>query len=162
MPKDRRTRSQQRKSHWKYEPTKYYIVAFALTGILPYRKPAFDIQVKNGNTPPTRPHVSRSACPAALFEMMELCWNQIPLERPSFVKIRDQYLKKVLGNTKENIVDQLLKRMDQYSNTLEKKVATANCDGSPPGGATLTNIHTRDFLGGRENAATAGRKEKNR
>ncbi|GAV07769.1 hypothetical protein RvY_17572-3 [Ramazzottius varieornatus] len=55
--------------------------------------------------------------------MMELCWNQIPLERPSFVKIRDQYLKKILGNTKENIVDQLLKRMDQYSNTLEKKVA---------------------------------------
>ena len=57
----------------------------------------------------------------ALYDSMEVCWNQLPLERPSFAKIRDG-LKKTVGGTKENIVDQLLQRMDQYATNLEKKV----------------------------------------
>ncbi|OWA51253.1 Atrial natriuretic peptide receptor 1 [Hypsibius exemplaris] len=79
-------------------------------------------EVLQSNVPPTRPQVSRSACPNAVYELMEQCWSEFPLDRPSFQKIRDQ-LKRILGNFQDNIVEQLLDRMDQYAKDLELQVA---------------------------------------
>jgi uncharacterized protein YabN with tetrapyrrole methylase and pyrophosphatase domain len=53
---------------------------------------------------------------------MEQCWSEFPLERPNFAKIRDQF-KRIFGNFRDNIVDQLLERMDQYAKDLESQVA---------------------------------------
>ncbi|GAU95885.1 hypothetical protein RvY_07420 [Ramazzottius varieornatus] len=46
----------------------------------------------------------------------------IPIERPTFPKIKDR-LKKVIGDEGDNIVDLLFSRMEQYALDLEQKVA---------------------------------------
>ena len=53
---------------------------------------------------------------------MERCWEELPLERPTFQKIKDR-LRKVVGQIGKNIVDMLLKRMEQYALDLEQRVA---------------------------------------
>ena len=67
--------------------------------------------------PPQRPVVPASACSSELFNLMERCWDEYPIERPTFAKIKDG-LKKVIGNSGDNIIDHLLKRMEQYANDL--------------------------------------------
>lgn len=53
---------------------------------------------------------------------MEHCWEEIPLQRPTFQKIKEQ-LRKTIGDIGDNIVDLLFKRMEQYASDLEQKVA---------------------------------------
>ena len=54
---------------------------------------------------------------------MERCWEEVPFERPTFPKIKER-LRKVVGELGDNIVDMLLKRMEQYASDLEQRVAT--------------------------------------
>ncbi|OQV12254.1 Atrial natriuretic peptide receptor 1 [Hypsibius exemplaris] len=79
-------------------------------------------EVAAANIPPVRPRVPRSACSNELYDLMERCWEEVPIERPTFPKIKDR-LRKVIGNVGDNIVDILFKRMEQYANDLEQKVA---------------------------------------
>ena len=53
---------------------------------------------------------------------MEQCWEEVPIERPTFAKIKDR-LRKIMGNIGDNIVDLLFKRMETYAADLEMKVA---------------------------------------
>ena len=53
---------------------------------------------------------------------MERCWEETPVERLTFPKIKDR-LKRVIGDVGDNIVDLLFKRMEQYAADLEFKVA---------------------------------------
>ncbi|XP_055344411.1 atrial natriuretic peptide receptor 1-like [Paramacrobiotus metropolitanus] len=79
-------------------------------------------EVIAANIPPVRPRVPRASCSNELYDLMERCWEEIPVERPTFPKIKDQ-LKRIIGNVGDNIVDLLLKRMEQYAVDLEQKVA---------------------------------------
>ncbi|XP_055329216.1 atrial natriuretic peptide receptor 1-like [Paramacrobiotus metropolitanus] len=80
------------------------------------------MEVKKGTQPPFRPQVPPSACSNELFTLMERCWDEYPIERPTFSKIKEG-LKKVIGNSGDNIIDHLLKRMEQYASDLEAQVA---------------------------------------
>ncbi|XP_055329218.1 atrial natriuretic peptide receptor 1-like isoform X2 [Paramacrobiotus metropolitanus] len=80
------------------------------------------MEVKKGTQPPFRPQVPPSACSSELFGLMERCWEEYPIERPTFSKIKEG-LKKVIGNSGDNIIDHLLKRMEQYAADLEAQVA---------------------------------------
>ncbi|OQV23019.1 hypothetical protein BV898_03068 [Hypsibius exemplaris] len=51
-------------------------------------------------------------CSNELYDLMERCWKEIPVERPTFPKIKER-LKKVIGDYGDNIVDVLFKRMEQ-------------------------------------------------
>ncbi|OQV12270.1 Atrial natriuretic peptide receptor 1 [Hypsibius exemplaris] len=79
-------------------------------------------EVISANIPPVRPRVPRAACSNELYDLMERCWEEIPVERPTFPKIKDR-LKRVIGSYGDNIVDVLFKRMEQYALDLEIKVA---------------------------------------
>ena len=81
-----------------------------------------DDQVIAANIPPVRPRVPRSACSNELYDLMERCWEEVPVERPTFPKIKER-LKKVIGDVGDNIVDLLFRRMEQYAMDLELKVA---------------------------------------
>ena len=83
---------------------------------------SFLLQIINSNIPPVRPRVPRASCSNELYDLMESCWEEIALERPTFPKIKER-LKKVIGNVGDNIVDVLLRRMEQYAADLELKVA---------------------------------------
>ncbi|XP_055334710.1 atrial natriuretic peptide receptor 1-like [Paramacrobiotus metropolitanus] len=80
------------------------------------------MEVQKGTDPPFRPRVPRVACPNELYRLMENCWSEYPTERPSFVKIK-QNLHMVIGKVGDNIVDHLLKRMEEYAEELQQQVA---------------------------------------
>ncbi|OQV18934.1 Atrial natriuretic peptide receptor 1 [Hypsibius exemplaris] len=79
-------------------------------------------EVVAANIPPVRPRVPRAACSNQLYDLMERCWEEVPVERLTFPKIKDR-LKRVIGDVGDNIVDLLFKRMEQYAADLEFKVA---------------------------------------
>ena len=49
------------------------------------------------------------------------CWRECPDHRPDFTQIRNR-LKKLRQGKKTNIMDQMIERMDKYTNNLEELV----------------------------------------
>ncbi|CAH0550987.1 unnamed protein product [Brassicogethes aeneus] len=79
-------------------------------------------RVASRENPPFRPAVSQSDCPEELVELMEKCWNDNPEERPLFESIRLN-LRNIMKGYCENLMDDLLRRMEQYANNLEVLVS---------------------------------------
>ncbi|XP_055337247.1 atrial natriuretic peptide receptor 2-like [Paramacrobiotus metropolitanus] len=79
------------------------------------------LEVIAANIPPVRPRVPRSACSSDLYELMEAAWQESPVDRPTFAKIKDR-LAKFMGRVGEHLVDLLLQRMEQYAVDLEAKI----------------------------------------
>ncbi|XP_070492916.1 atrial natriuretic peptide receptor 1 isoform X2 [Chironomus tepperi] len=73
------------------------------------------------DNPPFRPLVGERDCPSDLLELMEKCWNDNPDERPSFGNIRTT-VSCIMKGFCENLMDDLLRRMEQYANNLESLV----------------------------------------
>ncbi|CAG9813488.1 unnamed protein product [Phaedon cochleariae] len=73
-------------------------------------------------TPPFRPAVTLRDCPEELVELMEKSWNDNPEDRPSFDAIRLN-LRNIMKGYCENLIDDLLRRMEQYANNLEVLVS---------------------------------------
>jgi hypothetical protein len=78
-------------------------------------------QVKRGATPPIRPRVPRSSCAVFLHDLMDESWHEQPTQRPNFIRIQEQ-VRKVESFAKGNVVDHLIKRMEQYAENLETKI----------------------------------------
>ncbi|XP_049817184.1 atrial natriuretic peptide receptor 1 [Aethina tumida] len=72
--------------------------------------------------PPFRPAVSQSDCPEELVELMEKCWHDNPDDRPAFDNIRLN-VRNIMKDYCENLMDDLVKRMEQYANNLEVLVS---------------------------------------
>ncbi|OTF80151.1 Guanylate cyclase-like protein, partial [Euroglyphus maynei] len=79
-------------------------------------------RVKMGGEVPFRPVVHCEDCPHNLIKLMETCWSENPDSRPDFVKIKPYFKKISKGLTSTNFLDNLLKRMEQYTENLEKIV----------------------------------------
>ncbi|GJQ80786.1 hypothetical protein Trydic_g9377 [Trypoxylus dichotomus] len=71
--------------------------------------------------PPFRPTVGRTDCPEDLLGLMERCWSDNPEERPTFESIRGT-VRYIMKGYCENLMDDLLRRMEQYANNLEALV----------------------------------------
>ncbi|XP_055329518.1 atrial natriuretic peptide receptor 2-like [Paramacrobiotus metropolitanus] len=80
------------------------------------------LKIKDGCTPPFRPIIPPSACPGDLLALLHRCWAEYPSDRPTFSKLRES-VKITAGNMGENIIDHLIKEMENYANSLESKVA---------------------------------------
>ncbi|XP_065206670.1 atrial natriuretic peptide receptor 1 isoform X2 [Planococcus citri] len=74
--------------------------------------------VEKQTNPAFRPDVSGYDCPEDLLELMNKCWADNFEERPSFENIRD-LIRRTMKGYCENLMDDLLKRMEQYANNLE-------------------------------------------
>ncbi|XP_076267348.1 atrial natriuretic peptide receptor 1 [Rhynchophorus ferrugineus] len=79
-------------------------------------------RVASRENPPFRPAVSQRDCPEELLELMERCWTDNPEDRPTFESIRVN-LKSIMRGYCENLMDDLLRRMEQYANNLEVLVS---------------------------------------
>ncbi|NP_001161643.1 receptor guanylyl cyclase-like protein [Saccoglossus kowalevskii] len=78
-------------------------------------------KVRASNRPYFRPSVDKSTCPEELYPVMEKCWAQDPAERPDFSSVRTT-MRKLNNQSAGNILDNLLRRMEQYANNLESLV----------------------------------------
>ncbi|EAT36610.1 AAEL011318-PA, partial [Aedes aegypti] len=78
-------------------------------------------QVAAHESPPFRPFVGQRDCPPDLLDLMEKCWSDSPDDRPSFIQIKST-VKLIMKGFCENLMDDLLRRMEQYANNLESLV----------------------------------------
>ncbi|OWA52165.1 Atrial natriuretic peptide receptor 2 [Hypsibius exemplaris] len=81
-------------------------------------------KVERGERPMFRPIVQDSFCQEEIMLMMRSCWAEDPVERPKFAQIRGSLrnLSKTNGRQRENIIDTLIERMEQYAASLEVSV----------------------------------------
>ncbi|XP_074659965.1 atrial natriuretic peptide receptor 1-like [Tubulanus polymorphus] len=68
-----------------------------------------------------RPSVAEGLCSAEMLELMKQCWAEDPLIRPEFTAIK-QTVRKMNSGRSANILDNLLRRMEQYASNLETLV----------------------------------------
>ncbi|MBN3318561.1 GUC2F cyclase, partial [Atractosteus spatula] len=68
--------------------------------------------------PMCRPVVSPDHAPMECIQLMKQCWNEQPERRPTFDEIFDQF-KNINKGKKTNIIDSMLRMLEQYSSNLE-------------------------------------------
>ncbi|XP_043932259.1 retinal guanylyl cyclase 1 [Protopterus annectens] len=81
--------------------------------------PAVEIIKKVRKPPPLcRPSVSVDQAPMECIQLMKQCWSELPERRPTFDYIFDQF-KNINKGKKTNIIDSMLRMLEQYSSNLE-------------------------------------------
>ncbi|XP_034778417.2 retinal guanylyl cyclase 2 isoform X1 [Acipenser ruthenus] len=68
--------------------------------------------------PMCRPTVAPDQAPLECIQMMKQCWSEQPDRRPAFDDIFDQF-KTINKGKKTNIIDSMLRMLEQYSSNLE-------------------------------------------
>uniref|UniRef100_W5M3H3 Guanylate cyclase n=1 Tax=Lepisosteus oculatus TaxID=7918 RepID=W5M3H3_LEPOC len=74
-------------------------------------------KVKEGGSNSFRPYTDTTECPGPLAMLMKSCWRERPSERPDFTSLKATVKK--LDRGSDNILDNLLSRMEQYASNLE-------------------------------------------
>ncbi|CAF0852137.1 unnamed protein product [Adineta steineri] len=82
--------------------------------------------VKTGSL--LRPSIEVGDCSTDIRQLMKVCWNEDPNERPEFSEIRQVMRRINKDSDSGNILDNLLKRMEQYANNLEGLVEERTSD----------------------------------
>ncbi|XP_040437480.1 LOW QUALITY PROTEIN: retinal guanylyl cyclase 1-like, partial [Falco naumanni] len=81
--------------------------------------PPEEIIEKVRRPPPLcRPAVSADQAPLECIHLMKECWNEQPERRPTIDQIFDQF-KSINKGRKTNIIDSMLRMLEQYSSNLE-------------------------------------------
>ncbi|NXA44162.1 GUC2E cyclase, partial [Eudromia elegans] len=68
--------------------------------------------------PLCRPSVSLDQAPLECIQLMKQCWSEQPERRPTIDQIFDQF-KNINKGRKTNIIDSMLRMLEQYSSNLE-------------------------------------------
>ncbi|KPM04974.1 atrial natriuretic peptide receptor 1-like protein [Sarcoptes scabiei] len=79
-------------------------------------------RIRMGTVPPFRPEVAPDECSKELLTLMSECWAEQPIDRPDFLIIKQKLRKITQGISSKNFLDNLLNRMEQYSQNLERIV----------------------------------------
>uniref|UniRef100_UPI003AAFE9F1 atrial natriuretic peptide receptor 1 n=1 Tax=Centroberyx gerrardi TaxID=166262 RepID=UPI003AAFE9F1 len=80
-------------------------------------------RVKAGGCSPLRPHTDRSQCPESVENLMTSCWSERPADRPDFSSLRLAVKRLCPTGGSDNILDNLLSRLEQYATNLEEVVS---------------------------------------
>ncbi|EMP26968.1 Atrial natriuretic peptide receptor 2 [Chelonia mydas] len=78
-------------------------------------------KVRNSQQPFFRPSIDLGLHSEELAVLMERCWAQDPAQRPDFSQIKI-FIRRFNKEGSTSILDNLLSRMEQYANNLEKLV----------------------------------------
>ncbi|KAK5848202.1 hypothetical protein PBY51_005836 [Eleginops maclovinus] len=83
---------------------------------------ATEILERVRNPPPLfRPVVSPDYAPLECIQLMKQCWKEQPVNRLGFEEIFDQF-KNINKGKKTNIIDSMLRMLEQYSSNLEELI----------------------------------------
>ncbi|KAM8741646.1 retinal guanylyl cyclase 1 [Acanthopagrus schlegelii] len=81
--------------------------------------PPKEIVSKVKDPPPLcRPVLSVDEAPVDVIQVMKQCWSEEPEKRPTFEEIFKQF-KNITKGKKTNIIDSMLRMLEQYSSNLE-------------------------------------------
>uniref|UniRef100_A0A8C4JC22 guanylate cyclase n=1 Tax=Dromaius novaehollandiae TaxID=8790 RepID=A0A8C4JC22_DRONO len=80
--------------------------------------PTTIIQKVEKPPPLCRPSVSLDQAPLECIQLMKQCWSEQPERRPTIDQIFDQF-KNINKGRKTNIIDSMLRMLEQYSSNLE-------------------------------------------
>uniref|UniRef100_A0AAQ5XKS3 Guanylate cyclase n=1 Tax=Amphiprion ocellaris TaxID=80972 RepID=A0AAQ5XKS3_AMPOC len=98
------------------------IIQEVISRTLPYAMmdmPAHEIVERLKQPPPLcRPIVSVDEAPAECLALMNECWNEDPIKRPSFDDVFKQF-RGINRGKRANIIDSMLRMLEQYSSNLE-------------------------------------------
>ncbi|XP_035291035.1 retinal guanylyl cyclase 2-like [Anguilla anguilla] len=84
--------------------------------------PAEEIIRKVRKPPPLcRPTVAPDQAPLECIQLMKQCWSEQPDRRPTFEEIFDRF-KTINKGKKTNIIDSMLRMLEQYSSNLEELI----------------------------------------
>ncbi|XP_030635513.1 retinal guanylyl cyclase 2 [Chanos chanos] len=84
-----------------------------------FEESAEEIIEKICKPPPLfRPIVTPDHAPIECIQLMKQCWSEQPEKRPTFDEIFDQF-KNINKGKKTNIIDSMLRMLEQYSSNLE-------------------------------------------
>lgn len=79
--------------------------------------------------PPFRPdtgqeeHLEKDSMLAEIINLKRLCWEELPEHRPDFNVVRHRLRSMQKGHKNLNIMDNMLSKMEKYTENLEKVVA---------------------------------------
>lgn len=79
-------------------------------------------RIRMGSIPPFRPEIAPDEAPKELIKLMQTCWSESADCRPGFNHIKPWLKKVTKGISSRNFLDNLLHRMEQYTNNLERMV----------------------------------------
>ncbi|XP_061102891.1 atrial natriuretic peptide receptor 1 [Conger conger] len=79
-------------------------------------------RVRAGGCSPFRPHADAAECPESAEALMRSCWRENPADRPDFSALKVVVKRLCPSGGSDNILDDLLSRMEQYANNLEEIV----------------------------------------
>nr|XP_033804456.1 retinal guanylyl cyclase 2-like [Geotrypetes seraphini] len=68
--------------------------------------------------PLCRPNVAPDQAPIECIQLMKQCWSELPERRPTIDEIFDEF-KTINKGKKTNIIDSMLRMLEQYSSNLE-------------------------------------------
>ncbi|XP_071389998.1 atrial natriuretic peptide receptor 1 [Centroberyx affinis] len=80
-------------------------------------------RVKAGVCSPLRPHTDGSQCPESVENLMTSCWSERPADRPDFSSLCLVVKRLCPTGGSDNILDNLLSRLEQYATNLEEVVS---------------------------------------
>ncbi|XP_054455092.1 retinal guanylyl cyclase 2 [Anoplopoma fimbria] len=87
---------------------------YCMLGLLP----AEIIRKVKKPPPMCRPTVAPDQAPLECIQLMKQCWSEMPDRRPTFQEIFDRF-KLINKGKKTNIIDSMLRMLEQYSSNLE-------------------------------------------
>lgn len=75
-----------------------------------------------------RPNMTEISCEEEVGNLMKRCWTEDPADRPDFTTLKAAIRKLNKDYESNNILDNLLSRMEQYANNLEALVEERTAD----------------------------------
>lgn len=87
-------------------------------------------QLRIGTNPPVRPAVPSKQFEAQqeLLDLMEVCWHEQPMKRPTFGAIKTRLKRVTNGLTTKNYLDNMMDRLQNYASNLERIVEEKSAD----------------------------------
>ncbi|RMC07519.1 hypothetical protein DUI87_16993 [Hirundo rustica rustica] len=90
----------------------------------PYIQPSPEEIIKKVKKPPPlcRPNIAPEAAPLTCIQVMKQCWAEAPERRPTFEELFHKF-KTINKGKKTNIIDSMLRMLEQYSSNLEDLIS---------------------------------------
>lgn len=79
-------------------------------------------QVRASLKPPFRPSIPANACINAWRTLVEDCWQEAELRRPSFQRIRT-ILREINGGRSIDVIENIIRMLEQHTEHLEEIMA---------------------------------------